>query len=397
VFKYPFVLQIWVPYLTKFVGRFGGTKVERARDLFEQALDGCPAGEAHKLFLLYAKFEEEHGLVRNAMSVYDRAVSGIALERRFDMFGVYIAKAAEYFGVTKTRDIYEQSINLLAPPQLSEMCLRYANLERKLGEIDRARAIYMHGAQDVNPTGPSGADAPMWATWHDFEVSHGNEDTFREMLRIKRSVKATFQQVRRAPPPLTRRVGSHAPAPCCPAGHGDERPRREAAARGGRAGLDGAARQAGAHRRRRGRAGAGGRERRRLHRVGKPPSLRSTAAHHTMAPAHTHRIAPHRTRSRHRQHQDVARQASFAGARRGFIFKLGSLGQGYYRDILGGYTTAPAADADAAAADEEINSDDDLEEDGIAQKPVPSAVFGLESANEPMGAMERFKRKQEAS
>ena len=33
--------------------------------------------------------------------------------------------------------------------------------------------------------------------WHDFEVQHGNEDTFREMLRIKRSVQAQFNtQVR---------------------------------------------------------------------------------------------------------------------------------------------------------------------------------------------------------
>jgi pre-mRNA-splicing factor SYF1 len=28
--------------------------------------------------------------------------------------------------------------------------------------------------------------------WHDFEVKHGNEDTFREMLRIKRSIQAQF-------------------------------------------------------------------------------------------------------------------------------------------------------------------------------------------------------------
>ena len=31
------------------------------------------------------------------------------------------------------------------------MCQRYANLERKLGEVDRARAIYMHGSQEVDP------------------------------------------------------------------------------------------------------------------------------------------------------------------------------------------------------------------------------------------------------
>ena len=31
-----------------------------------------------------------------------------------------------------------------------------------------------------------------WQAWKDFEVKHGNEDTLREMLRIKRSVSHTF-------------------------------------------------------------------------------------------------------------------------------------------------------------------------------------------------------------
>lgn len=34
--------------------------------------------------------------------------------------------------------------------------------------------------------------ADFWQTWKDFEVRHGNEDTMREMLRIKRSVQATY-------------------------------------------------------------------------------------------------------------------------------------------------------------------------------------------------------------
>ena len=31
--------------------------------------------------------------------------------------------------------------------------------------------------------------------WNDFEVAHGNEDTFREMLRVKRSVVAQYSAV----------------------------------------------------------------------------------------------------------------------------------------------------------------------------------------------------------
>lgn len=68
------------------------------------------------------------------------------------------------------------------------MCLKYAQLEVKLGEIDRARGVFSHGSQMSDPR----TAKSYWKAWQDFEVHHGNEDTFREMLRIKRSVQAQF-------------------------------------------------------------------------------------------------------------------------------------------------------------------------------------------------------------
>lgn len=32
----------------------------------------------------------------------------------------------------------------------------------------------------------------FWETWKEFEIKHGNEDTLREMARLKRSVQATY-------------------------------------------------------------------------------------------------------------------------------------------------------------------------------------------------------------
>lgn len=32
----------------------------------------------------------------------------------------------------------------------------------------------------------------FWQVWKEFEIKHGNEDTVREMLRIKRSVQAIY-------------------------------------------------------------------------------------------------------------------------------------------------------------------------------------------------------------
>ncbi|KAJ6633746.1 Pre-mRNA-splicing factor syf1 like [Pseudolycoriella hygida] len=188
LFKWPNVFDIWNTYLTKFLRRYQGAKLERARDLFEQCLENCPSDLAKCFYLLYAKLEEEHGLARHAMAVYERATTAVKPEEMFDMFNIYIKKAAEIYGLPRTRQIYEKAIECLPEEKSREMCIRFSEMETKLGEIDRARAIYAHCSQMCDPR----ITSDFWQTWKDFEIRHGNEDTMREMLRIKRSVQATY-------------------------------------------------------------------------------------------------------------------------------------------------------------------------------------------------------------
>lgn len=51
----------------------------------------------------------------------------------------------------QVREVYETAIEAQPPFALSDadtrtLCLRYAHLEQKLGEVDRARAIYVHAS-----------------------------------------------------------------------------------------------------------------------------------------------------------------------------------------------------------------------------------------------------------
>lgn len=186
LFSYPVAFELWNLYLTKAVDRKIG--IERLRDLFEQAIEGCPPRFAKVIFLMYGNLEEERGLARHAMRIYERATRAVADEDRADMFQFYITKSASNFGMASTRPIYERAIATLPDAEASDMCLRFADMEKRLGEIDRARAIYGHASQFCDPrTNPT-----FWAKWHAFEVQHGNEDTFKEMLRIKRSVQAQY-------------------------------------------------------------------------------------------------------------------------------------------------------------------------------------------------------------
>ncbi|XP_042465258.1 pre-mRNA-splicing factor SYF1-like [Zingiber officinale] len=191
IFKYPHVKDIWVTYLSKFVKRYGKTKLERVRELFEHAIEQAPENEVKPIFLQYAKLEEEYGLAKRAMKVYDQAVKTVPDSEKLSMYEIYIARAASIFGVPKTREIYQQAIESgLHDNDAKKMCLKYAELEKNLGEIDRARAIYVFASQFADPR----SDPDFWKKWKDFEIQHGNEDTFREMLRIGRSVSASYSQ-----------------------------------------------------------------------------------------------------------------------------------------------------------------------------------------------------------
>ena len=165
LFHFPIAFEIWNIYLSKFVKRYGGKKLERARDLCEQALENCPAKFCKPLYLMYAKMEEEHGLAKRAMGIYDRAASTVQDSDKFEMYTIYIAKATANFGLPATRPIYERAIEALPDKETAMMCRRFAAMERKLGEIDRARAVYAHASQFCDPR----IYPDFWEEWNSFE------------------------------------------------------------------------------------------------------------------------------------------------------------------------------------------------------------------------------------
>jgi pre-mRNA-splicing factor SYF1 len=179
LFGYPVAFEIWNLYLSKFIKRYEGTKLERARDLFEQALDNCPTKYCKDIYLLYAKVEEDYGLARHALKIYDRATKAVEKKDLYEMFNIYIAKAASFFGIIATRDIYTKALEVLPDKQARNMAVKFCEMETKLGEVDRARAILAYGSQLSDPR----VDPEYWKIWHDFETKYGNEDTFKEMLR----------------------------------------------------------------------------------------------------------------------------------------------------------------------------------------------------------------------
>ena len=90
------------------------------------------------------------------MTIYDKASKNVPIDQRMAVYDVYIAKAMDFFGIGKVREIYQTAIEAQPPHELSDedckkMFVRFATLEKNLGEIDRARAIYTQASYLADP------------------------------------------------------------------------------------------------------------------------------------------------------------------------------------------------------------------------------------------------------
>ena len=185
---WPNCASLWLFYLHKFVSVNGGQKRERTRDLFEDALSEAPPKEAQAIYILYAKFEEDFGLSRRAMDIYRRAADAC---RSDDIFNVWISAACRLYGVSQCREVYEYAIEQFGrESKCATWCMRYALLEAKLTEFDRARSIFEKGAQYAEPE----AFPEFWNTYEEFEKKYGTRETYKEMLSQKNKAMASFNK-----------------------------------------------------------------------------------------------------------------------------------------------------------------------------------------------------------
>lgn len=53
------------------------------------------------VYLQYAALEEDHGLARAAMEVYDQAVRSVPTTQRLPIYDIYLSRASDFFGIAK--------------------------------------------------------------------------------------------------------------------------------------------------------------------------------------------------------------------------------------------------------------------------------------------------------
>jgi pre-mRNA-splicing factor SYF1 len=143
-FKYPHAEIIWRAYLTSFVDRHKGSKLERARDLFQQACEDAPPKKRKQFYLMHADFEEKYGLARHCYSVYEAAAKAVPKEERVEVYRLYADRAQKMNGIPKVREVYQMACEAEEPYELPDrdvidLAVEFATIEKRLQEIARAR------------------------------------------------------------------------------------------------------------------------------------------------------------------------------------------------------------------------------------------------------------------
>ncbi|KAH0527696.1 hypothetical protein TsFJ059_002654 [Trichoderma semiorbis] len=151
-----------------------GQDVERARQIYTTCLNLIPHTKFTfaKIWLLAAQFEVRQGDLGAARKLLGRAIGMCPKDKLFDG---YVDLERKLFEFVRCRKLYEKHVQYNATN--CQTWIKFAELERGLDDLDRARAIF-----ELAVSQPQ-LDMPelLWKAYIDFEEEEGEYERTRDL------------------------------------------------------------------------------------------------------------------------------------------------------------------------------------------------------------------------
>ncbi|KAM0451393.1 hypothetical protein ACHAO4_006068 [Trichoderma viride] len=151
-----------------------GQDVERARQIYTTCLNMIPHKKFTfaKLWLLAAQFEIRQGELGAARKLLGRAIGMCPKDK---IFNGYVDIERKLFEFVRCRTLYEKHVQY--NPTNCQTWIKFAELERGLDDLERARAIFELAV------GQAQLDMPelLWKAYIDFEEEEGEYEKTREL------------------------------------------------------------------------------------------------------------------------------------------------------------------------------------------------------------------------
>ncbi|KAH8582617.1 protein with 8 HAT domains [Cryptosporidium sp. chipmunk genotype I] len=189
---------------------YGNLKIDRLRDVFDQCLESLTSWKRTNLkekdrryylncvfiaYGVYSAYETKVGRASRAFNILSRAMNELEDhdQHKLNLYSRWIKLTLKCRDISYTRQIFDMAIDeIKASDLLIRLSLRYINFELNMGEVNRVRSIFIF-AGDLIPNIYLVNEHieifnKFWNTWNQFELEYGNEDTIKDMLRIKKNV-----------------------------------------------------------------------------------------------------------------------------------------------------------------------------------------------------------------
>ncbi|KAL6911157.1 TPR-like protein [Trichoderma evansii] len=151
-----------------------GQDIERARQIYTTCLNMIPHKKFTfaKIWLLAAQFEIRQGELGAARKLLGRAIGMCPKDK---IFNGYVDLERKLFEFVRCRTLYEKHVQY--NPTNCQTWIKFAELERGLDDLDRARAIF-----ELAVSQPQ-LDMPelLWKAYIDFEEEEGEYKRTREL------------------------------------------------------------------------------------------------------------------------------------------------------------------------------------------------------------------------
>ncbi|KAI9171977.1 Pre-mRNA-splicing factor clf1 [Paramyrothecium foliicola] len=151
-----------------------GQDVERTRQIYKLCLDLIPHKKFTfaKIWLLAAQFEIRQGELTAARKLLGRAIGMCPKDK---IFNGYVELERKLFEFMRCRTLYEKHIEYNSAN--CQTWIKFAELERGLDDLDRARAIFELAVNQAQ------LDMPelLWKAYIDFEEEEGEYERTRDL------------------------------------------------------------------------------------------------------------------------------------------------------------------------------------------------------------------------
>ena len=148
--------------------------IERARQIYKECLKLIPhrTFTFAKIWLMMAQFETRQMQIANARKTLGQAIGMCPKDK---LFKGYIELELKLFEFVRCRTLYQKHIEW--NPENSQAWIKFAELERGLDDLDRARAIFELAVEQNQ------LDMPelLWKAYIDFEEEEGEYERTRQL------------------------------------------------------------------------------------------------------------------------------------------------------------------------------------------------------------------------